>query len=159
MHFSHSLSIVRSLSLYILSACSCHQDVKSFCQGSVLLGPALRVISCDCSLNNSLKSFGEWCEWCRCDHCGGKAISRSARARAGAGSGADAAESSYFDTAARTSLGMRDITSDLLVFGVLVVAAGYALMNTSGEPFRLYLVMGGVAATMCLARVCRYGGY
>ena len=68
-------------------------------------------------------------------------------------------ESSYFDTAARTSLGMRDITSDLLVFGVLVVAAGYALMNTSGEPFRLYLVMGGVAATMCLARVCRYGGY
>jgi hypothetical protein len=54
---------------------------------------------------------------------------------------------------------MRDITSDLLVFVVLVGAAGYALMNSSSEPFRLFLVMGGVSATMCVARVCRYGGY
>jgi hypothetical protein len=54
---------------------------------------------------------------------------------------------------------MRDITSDLLVFGVLVVAAGYALMNAAAEPFRLFLVMGGVSAMMCVARVSRYGGY
>ena len=122
-----------------------------------MLGPALRVVSCDCSLNKNLKSFGEWCEWCRCDSCGGKVISRSARTRAGAGS-ADS-DSSYFDTVARTALGMRDITSDLLVFVVLVVSAGYSLMNAGSEPFRLFLVMGGVSAVMCVARICRYGGY
>lgn len=132
------------------------QDVQSFCKGSVLLGPALRVVTCDCSQNKSLRSFGEWCEWCRCAHCGGKTISHSARAKAG---GAYADSESFFDSAARTSLGMRDITSDLLVLGALLVAAGYALMNAAAEPFRLFLVIGGVSAAMCFARVCRYGGY
>ena len=82
-------------------------------------------------------------------------ISRSARARAGAVD----ADSSFFESAARTALGMRDLTSDLLVFVTLVVSAGYSVMNVGAEPFHLFLVMGGVSAIMCIARVCRYFGY
>lgn len=129
--------------------------MSTFCGGRVLLGPALRVISCDCSMDKSLKSFGEWCEWCRCAHCGGKTISRTSRDRAGG----PVAEGSYFGTAARTSLGMRDITSDLLVLALLLVGTGYALMNAAAEPFRLFLVLGGMSAVMCAARIFRYGGY
>ena len=131
------------------------QGVTSYHRGSVLLGPSLRVVSCNCSLNKKLKSFGEWCEWCRCNKCGGKVISSSMRARAGASN----YEDSYFDSSARTSLGMRDVNSDLFVLATLILGVGYSLFSAAAEPFRLFTVVGAVSAVMCAGRVCRYFGY
>ncbi len=44
------------------------------CGDKIVLGPTYKVISCDCAKNRTLKSFDEWCEYCRCEKCGGKNI-------------------------------------------------------------------------------------
>lgn len=38
----------------------------------MIIGCTHRVIWCDCSKNHTLKTFDEWCEWCKCENCGGK---------------------------------------------------------------------------------------
>ena len=43
---------------------------------NVTLGPTIRVVSCNCALDKSLKNQSEWCEWCLCRKCGGKNLPR-----------------------------------------------------------------------------------
>jgi hypothetical protein len=37
-----------------------------------VIGPTFKVVSCDCPSNKCFKSIEEWCEFCRCQNCGGK---------------------------------------------------------------------------------------
>jgi hypothetical protein len=41
-------------------------------KNSIIVGCTHRVIWCDCPKNVSLQTFNDWCEWCKCENCGGK---------------------------------------------------------------------------------------
>lgn len=49
-------------------------EVQLICGDKIVMGPTYKVVSCDCAKNKALKTFDEWCEYCRCEQCGGKNI-------------------------------------------------------------------------------------
>ena len=107
-----------------------------------MIGPAFKVVSCNCSLNRKLQSFGEWCEWCRCEKCGGKVLPNM-------GDGGP-----Y-----QRTLSMPDLSSDLVAFVATVFIAGGGMMYAHDQPFKNMYIVGGIGAVFIGRRVGRALGY
>lgn len=133
---------------YFISILS--QGVQSYNKGSVLLGPAYIVVACNCSLDSSLKAYSEWCEWCRCDSCGGKVISKSLRASMQGYNNSD--DFPPHRTAP-------DLSSDLALLVILVVTSTWGVLYASSLPYRQAYLVGAAAAGFTLTRLAKWFGY
>jgi len=118
------------------------KGVSSLSNGAVLYGPAYKVVSCNCSVNTKLKSFAEWCDWCRCVNCGGKNLPRHLR-----------------DLDSSRTYGMPDLNSDLVLVVGLVVCCTFGMMYAHEQPYRHLYIMGVVGASFTLARIAKILGY
>jgi hypothetical protein len=99
------------------------------------MGPTYRVISCACYKDRKLKNISEWCEWCRCSHCGGKSIPKDA----------------YRSQASSYDLGKReDFTIDLFLLMGLLATIFITFKYLASENYYLYAF--GTFAAMCVIR-------
>lgn len=106
-------------------------------QGSaIVMGPTYRVISCDCAKNKELKTFEEWCEFCRCENCGGKNIVRPRQ------NDAFGRDNNAFS-----------INLDLLLWLVVTSVAGNVIFFSSDQLY-INLHATGIVAAACYVRQC-----
>ena len=104
------------------------------------MGAAYKVVSCNCSLNKALQSHGEWCEWCRCENCGGKVLPRMT------------------NSPSRT-LNMPDLSSDLIVLVAVLTIAVMGSMYAHDHAYKNIYIMGFVSLSFIGFRIGRFFGY
>lgn len=92
----------------------------------IVVGPTYKVIFCDCAKNKALKSFDEWCEYCRCEKCGGKNI--------------------VFGNDGRPASGPQfTLHLDLVVWLGLLVVLYYLLTHHDHQIYKAFLATGVVS--------------
>ncbi len=105
------------------------------------MGPAYKVVSCNCSLDKNLQSYSEWCEWCRCVECGGKVLPKMKN-----------------ESSSRTLI-MPDISSDLIIFVAVCTIAVMGPLYTHEQPFKNIFMMGFAGIAFMGYRIGRAFGY
>ena len=104
------------------------------------MGATYKVVSCNCSLNKALQSYSEWCEWCRCEKCGGQILPRVS------------------DSPSRT-LEMLLINTDIAVLVAIVIISVMGSMYAHDHPYKSVYTMGFVSIAFIGLRIGRVCGY
>jgi hypothetical protein len=120
------------------------KDVTAHSDGAVLEGSFYRVISCNCPRDGSLKSFADWCEWCRCNECGGKVIPAHLRG--------------VREPSPRIVL-MPDVTLELFLLLAVLVGVSWGSIYSYHTPYRHVHVIGGVLAAVTGVRIAKICGF
>lgn len=98
----------------------------------IVMGPTFKVISCDCPMDRTLKSFDEWCEFCKCENCGGKGHIQ----RTGASDGPSVT-----------------INLDFALWALIALVGGYAIVFSCDQ---LYMNFYAVAIVACICLTRQY---
>lgn len=125
-------------------------DISVARDGSVVAGSLFKVVHCRCFADSSLtKGRLEWCEWCRCADCGGKAHPNAA------GINHKGAGASWGDVFAK----LPDLNADLaLLFGLVFVAA-FDMVYVGDSLFKILQILAAYALVFVLHRIAVFFGY
>jgi hypothetical protein len=110
-----------------------------------------KVVYCRCFADTSLtKGRVEWCEWCRCADCGGKAHPHAGEAsRKGNGGG------TWGDVFAK----LPDLNADIgLLFGLVFVAA-FDMVYVGDSLFKILQILAAYGLVFFLHRVAVFFGF
>ena len=100
-------------------------------------------------MDNSLKTYHEWCEWCKCIDCGGKVIPKHLR------KGYDETENHSTSSAVL----MSDITGELVLFIVLLIGASWGEIYSFNTPYKQIHVIGVIFFAITAARIGKIVGF
>lgn len=100
-------------------------------------------------MDDSLKSYYDWCEWCKCIDCGGKVIPKHLR------KGYNEAES---NSSSRIVM-MSDINGELILLLVLLIGASWGEIYSFYTPYKQIHVVGVIFFAITATRIGKIVGF
>lgn len=113
------------------------REAASAVSPGVVVGPAFRVLYCNCSKDTRLKSMDHWCDWCLCPRCGGKDLFKR---------GAKNELRSQFSE-------YNDLSVDLGLAVIVIALAFCSVLFGIDYPYRQLYIFGCLAASFVLRNI------